>query len=397
MRYLAWGTCGVTAALAAGRLGLALVDPQSATPDEPLGWRVPLAAFDAVIMLLLSALGAVVALRRPGNAIGWILCTIPVSLGMLLVSSHVYESLAADQPDGLATALVAWLAGWIWIPFAVPALALFPLLFPTGRPLSRRWRKVGWMAAAACPALFVGIAFAPGRLEDRPVENPLGVGGTPGNVVEMIGGLGFGLMIVAILSSVVSLFIRFRRSHGEERQQLKWVTAAAGLFVVTFAFPTDEVAGEAGFGVLLLGLVLVEATVAIAMLRYRLYDIDVVINRALVYGPLTATLAGVYIGTVLLLQSALSGFTEGSSLAVAASTLAVAALFSPVRSRIQAAVDRRFFRRRYDAARTLEAFGARLRDEIDLDSLDGELRAVVTGAMQPAHVSLWLRRPEATP
>jgi hypothetical protein len=208
--------------------------------------------------------------------------------------------------------------------------------------------------------------------------------------------MGFAMMIAGMFAAAASLVIRFRRSRGEERQQLKWVTAAAALFVVIFVTPSDQIAGDdVGFATLLVGLLIIAGAVAIAMLRYRLYDIDVVINRTLVYGALTATLAAAYLGGVLLLQLALRPLTESSNLAIAGSTLAVAALFRPARSRIQHAVDRRFYRRKYDAQRTLEAFSARLRDQVDLGALNSELSAVVTETLQPAHVSLWLRASEA--
>jgi hypothetical protein len=390
----------VTVTLAAARLGLAIVDPESSsTASDPLvpGGGIPVAAFEALVLTALGVIGAVVASRQPRNVIGWILCAIPVSLGLLILSSHVYWALALDHPEGSDTAaLVAWLASWIWIPAMIPALTLFPLHFPSGRLLTSRWRPIVWVAIAACPAVFIGTAFASGRFEDYPVENPLGAEGALEVPVQVIGGLGFALMLVAMIASAASLVIRFRRSHGEERQQLKWVTAAFVLFVVIFVTPTDKIAGDdVGFASLLLGLLIIAAAVAIAMLRYRLYDIDVVINRTLVYGALTAILAGVYIGSVLLLQLVLSGVTQDSGLAVAASTLAVAALFRPARSRIQAVVDRRFYRRKYDAQRTLEAFSARLRDEVHLGALTTELSAVVTDTLQPGHVSLWLRVPEA--
>jgi hypothetical protein len=266
---------------------------------------------------------------------------------------------------------------------------LIPLLFPTGMPPTSRWRFVGWGAVAAGGLTVVGSAFAPGSLENFPwAQNPLGIEGFPG---KALAGISFFGCVLAALAAIASLVVRYRRSHGVERQQLKWVTAAGGLLVLSFmagGLLTDSVSEQAGWAALVVGLSIVAVAVAVALLRYRLYDLDVVINRALVYAVLTAMLAGSYFGLVLLLQVVLS---PSSGLAVAGSTLAVAALFRPARSRIQRAVDRRFYRRRYDAAHTLEGFGARLRDEVDLDSLADELSAVVANTMQPAHVSLWVR------
>ncbi len=391
-----WSAFLVAVACAVGRVVLAIVDPESGSAEDPLGGGVPLAVFDALIITLFATVGLVVARKRPTNPVGWVLCVIPPSLGVLLVSNRLYESLAADEPGGSAAGLVAWIASWIWIPFVMPALILFPLLFPTGRVLTPRWRVVLVAVAVAFPLLLIGTAFVPGRLKEYQFDNPFGAPGVLRTPVLIMGYVGFALMIACTLAAAASLILRFRRSRGEERQQLKWVTTAAAVFVLTFALPTDLVVGdEGGFVVILLGLSLVEVAVAIAMLRYRLYDIDLVINRALVYGSLTATLAGTYVGTVLLLQLALSGVTEGSGLAVAASTLAVAALFRPALGRIQRFVDRRFFRSRYDAARTLESFGARLRHEVDLAALSGDLQTVAAETMQPAHVSLWLRGGEA--
>ena len=393
---VAWGLCAATAALAAGRLGLAIADPQSS--DAASGPQVPgggvlIAIFESVVLLALGVIGALVASRRPQNAVGWILCVIPVSLGLLILSAHAYWSLAfAGNRD--AADLTAWLATWIWIPALVSLLALFPLLFPTGRPPTPRWRPVIWVAAVAGMLLFAGVAFARGRFEDYPVDNPLGAG----EAFAVVGGLGFVLMLGASVASLASLVIRFRRSHGEERQQLRWVTAAAALFALIFIgdAPIEALAGDdVGFAWLLLGFLGIAVAVAISLLRYRLYDFDVVINRTLVYGTLTAALAGTYLGSVLVLELALGGLAEDSGLAVAGSTLAVAALFQPARRRIQAWVDRRFYRRRFDSARTLERFGGYLRNEVELDSLSLELRAVVAETMQPAHVSLWLRSAEA--
>ena len=236
--------------------------------------------------------------------------------------------------------------------------------------------------------MMVGFAFTPGEFEDLPAVNPLGLGDPLGTAAEVANGLGFLLLVVGTLTAIASIVVRFRRSRGIERQQLKWVTVGAALL------PLSQVpSGDLGYAGLLLGALVVAGAVAVAMLRYRLYDVDVVINRTLVYGALTAMLAAFYLGSVLLLQVLLRPLTEESNLAIAGSTLAVAALFRPARTRIQAVVDRRFYRHRYDAARTLESFGTRLRDQVALDNLSAELRTVVAETMQPAHVSLWLRAP----
>ncbi|MEO6471046.1 MAG: hypothetical protein ABIR57_04285, partial [Aeromicrobium sp.] len=257
-----------------------------------------------------------------------------------------------------------------------------------GLPPTPRWRPVVWIALAATLFTFIGEAFGPGRFQDYPLDNPFGVG----VVADVVGIVGFLLMAVAAVTSLVSLVVRFRRSHGEEREQLKWVTSAAVVFVIIFAVPTQNFVGDdVEFATLLFGILVIASAVGVAIQRYRLYDIDVVINRALVYGTLTAILAGTYLGSVLVLQLALDKFTAGSGFAVAASTLATAALVRPARARIQAVVDHRFFRRKYDAAQTLERFGSRVRNEVDLESLQSDLRAVVAETMQPAHLTLWIR------
>jgi hypothetical protein len=389
---IAWGACGVTATLAAARLGLAIADPESSSnashPSVP-GGGVPVACFEALVLTALGVIGAVVASRQPRNPVSWIRCVTPLSLGLLVLGVHAFWSFElAGQAD--AAELAAWVSSWVWTPAIFGSFVLFPLLFPTGAPPTARWRPVAWAGAVGCVAMTTGFAFTPGEFEDLPAVNPVGLGDPLGTAAEVANGLGFLLLVVGTLTAIASIVVRFRRSRGIERQQLKWVTAGAALL------PLSQVpSGDIGYAGLLLGALLIAGAVAIAMLRYRLYDVDVVINRAVVYGALTATLAACYLGTVLLLQVVLRPLTEESNLAIAASTLAVAALFRPARARIQVAVDRRFYRRKYDAARTLERFGTRLRDQVALDNLSGELRAVVAETMQPAHVSLWLRAPEA--
>jgi hypothetical protein len=393
---LAWGLCGVTlaAAVVAGVLSIADAGADWAA-ILPAGAKPPsegllLSVLDVAWLVGFAVVGALVATNRPRNPIGWVLGLIPAALVFIIVGETVYYHAARADPDhpGSLSALGLWVANSVWVPAVILVVVVLPLLFPTGRPPAPRWRMVGWAALVGGVLMYAGTAFAAGPLENYPwVDNPLGVGWMP----SWVSWVGFALWVATSLAAGASIVVRFRRSHGVERQQLKWFTTAAALLVGGFvtSFLLSPVIGEvAGWAFIALGLLGVDLAVAIAILRHRLYDIDVVINRALVYGALTATLGATYLALVVLIGLAVgrSGF------AVAASTLAVAALVGPARARIQAAVDRRFYRRKYDAQRTLEAFAARLRDEVALDTLDSELRGVVRSTMQPAHVSLWLRR-----
>ncbi len=366
-------------------------------PSRIAGVGVPeshpaLATFETIMLALFAGIGALVASRRPRNPIGWLLLTTAVSFGVLLLSERLaWHGLLADRAVGDGVSRWLWLANWAWIPAVVPVFTFLPLLFPTGRPLSRRWGRVLWATTVAAGLLLAGYALAPGPLQNTPaVDNPFGAG----RAATLMAGLGFALVAAAALASVASLALRFRRSHGVERQQIKWVWAAGALLVASFVVSSvvqGLVGEELSWAILLTGLLGVPAAVGVAVLRYRLYDIAVVINRTLVYGSLTAALALFYLASVLLLQLLLRPLTEQSSLAVAVSTLAVAGLFRPARRRIQELVDRRFYRKKYDAARALESFSARLRDEVDLDTLSAELRALLQDTVQPSHVSLWLR------
>ena len=383
MRVAAWALLATYVAIAGA--GVALVIFQGASTD----------GLGALAFGGFAGVGALIALRRPGNAVGWILLGIAIAFAAG-ETALVYVS----EPSNPGRVPVAWVAGWmanVWFGLAVIFL---PLLFPHGRLPSPRWRPVLWLGVAEIVFGAGSSALAPGPLELRPgimIENPLGVAG---GVVEVASTLGTVLGAVAVVLAAASVVVRLRRARGAERQQLKWfayvgVLAAACLFVAVLV---GSVLGDPneGFAVLatvawLSGLALLAfglpAATGIAILRHRLYDVDVVIRRTLVYAALTATLGATYLGLVLLVGLAVGE----SNLAIAASTLAVAALFRPARARIQAVVDRRFYRRRYDAAQTLEAFGARLRDELDLDSLGADLRDVVRDTVAPAHISLWLR------
>ena len=351
----------------------------------------------AALVLAFSTVGALIVARRPGNAIGWILCAAGLTIGATtLASGYAVFSLAG--PSRLpGTEWAAWFAYWIWVPGVGPAMTFGLLLFPDGRLPSRRWRVVGWLAVLALATLAFGSAFTPGPLSDYPeVTNPLGLALLKESVLED-GGVGWVLLPASVVISAVSIAVRYRRATGEERQQIKWFVFASVLLAVGWS--AQNVTSGSGelqvtFSYLLgiTSLLGIPVAVGIAILRHRLYDIDHIINRTLVYGALTAMLALVYLGGVVLLQQAFRGLTgQESQLAIVASTLAIAALFNPLRGRIQTFIDRRFYRRKYDARKTLEAFSNKLREETDLDALNNEMVGVVRETMQPAHISLWLR------
>jgi hypothetical protein len=345
---------------------------------------------DAVIVPIAATVGALIFARVPRNPIGWIFLGVALLGGLTaLLAGYADMALLADAGSRRLGDVSADTTHWLWGPVTLIPVTFGLLLFPDGRLPSRRFRAFPWLAGVGIVALsaLVGLNSVDEGWRGADAQS----GDRTGALPAVLGVLSTAVL-PALIAAVAAVIVRFRRSSGEERQQLKWLTyggtiAAAVLFVAGTVFD-----GNAGAGVVIAAaLASIPLWIGIAILRYRLYDIDVVINRTLVYGVLTATLAGIYIGSVLLLQLLMSGLTKDSGLAVAGSTLAVAALFRPVRSRIQQAVDRRFYRRKYDAARTVTQFGSQLRTEVDLDALGGALRGIVTETMQPAHVSLWLR------
>jgi hypothetical protein len=356
-------------------------------------------AFFGLALLAFPSVGALVASRRPGNPIGWILVGLGAMFAIAAFTSEYATYALLTEPEALPGGeAMAWLSSWLFLaPLILTGTLLF-LLFPEGRLLSPRWRPVLLLALGGIALSVFAEMFGPHELQDfEPMKNPYAVGGAGAEAAfGWAANIGFVLMFCTLLASVASILLQFRRARGIERQQLKWVASAAGLMGIAW------VSGPALFwwigdgdgpweAVVVLAITAIPIAAGVAILRYRLYEIDQIVNRAVVYGALSALLAGLYFGIVLALQEVFSGFAGGSDLAIAVSTLAVAALFRPVRSRIQAFVDRRFYRRRYDAQQTLEAFSSRLRDEVDLDALAGELRGVVQETMQPAHVTLWLR------
>jgi hypothetical protein len=397
--WIAWSLCAVSVALMALALALLLLSGSAALPSE-LGslWGT---AVQITVDFALPILGGLIASRRPDNLIGWIVCAAAVANAMDYFADGYATYALLAEPNSLPGGLVtAWVSNWVPM-LALGLLPFFLLLFPTGRLPSRRWRPVAVFAVLVYVVLPVGYAVLPGPLITFPsVENPLGHEGAAGEIVPGVGRVSaWMLFVLTSLVSLVSLVLRFRRSRREERQQIKWVAYAAAIIAAYLL--VDSIFGEAldPISPILSAIFFGSLWVAIgvAILKYRLYNIDLLINRTLVYGALTAILAAVYFGGIVVLQRLFVVLTGGkSTLAVVASTLVIAALFNPLRRRIQSFIDRRFYRRKYDVTKTLETFSAKLREETDLDALSDDLVGVVRETMQPAHVSLWLR-PDSPP
>ncbi|MCY7302060.1 MAG: hypothetical protein LH654_03310, partial [Thermoleophilia bacterium] len=345
-----------------------------------------------------ACVGALVAARQPLNPIGWLL----EGIGLALAVAHACDSTIdyglahpGQVPSLGSFALVSSLAFGGF--FALLILVL--VLLPNGRLSSRRWRFV-----PAGLALLVAINLAsivrPGLFDDwdkQGIRNPLGIEAL-GSLFSVLNQALILLTFLLLLLSIVSVVLRFRRSVGVERAQLRWIAAAVaatGITMVTMvvgsAILGDRRAADILWAAAIVSISFIPIGIGIAVLRYRLYEIDRVISRTLVYAAVTVVLGASYVGLVLLGQAVFSSFAGGSNLAIAVSTLLVAALFLPVRGRVQRLVDRRFYRRRYDVERTLESFGARLREQIELEGLRHDLVAVVGETMQPAHVAVWLR------
>ncbi|HEY8731340.1 MAG TPA: hypothetical protein VIN69_05115 [Candidatus Limnocylindria bacterium] len=364
--------------------------------------------FGAFLLPLLSQLvyvgvGLLLTLRLPRHPVGWLLLWAG-ALFQLAFAAGAYKWAAFIRAPGtLPLGEVALLIGIAWLP-ALGCLFLAIMLFPTGRPPSPRWRLPVALVVMATALGLVAELLGPREFPVQPspfgsqgalpltVANPLAIDGP---LATLLGYVGL-FPLVVYLIPVAAVLVRFRTAAGTERQQLKWFAYAASIVMVFFVATGFGLFSYLG-GVLasLVAVVvmdLIPISVAIAVLRYRLYDIDLLINRTLVYGATTAVIGGAFFGGIVLLQTVLRPFTAGSELSVAASTLVSFALFQPLRRRIQRAVDQRFYRSRYDAVRTVDAFSERLRDEVELDALRGDLLTVVGDTMQPAHASLWLRR-----
>jgi hypothetical protein len=409
--WLAWSLAGLSLAMFVATIPLWFL---ARSADLPSSWRADIGVgglVGGVLFLAFPLVGALIASKRPKNAVGWLCLAIGLlwTLGGML---DYYGYYGAAMPGSVPFPVgAAGISNWLWVP-AVGLLGTYVLLlFPDGSLPSRRWRPLAWLSGAVILLLSLGVMLSSRRLDNLVgVRNPFGIEGAHWLTVGAYAVLP--LLPLCMLASALSLVLRYRHSSEEERQQIKWIAFAASVVVVLYAiamiasffFPADSwtTAGSVWWLNLLTYAVLssfalVPMAVGIAVLKYRLYEIDIIINRALVYGSLTATLVALYFGGIVVSQRVFVALTgEQSTLAVVASTLLIAALFTPLRRRIQGFIDRSFYRRKYDAAKTLEGFAMKLRDETDLEALSDDLVGVVRETMQPAHVSLWLR-PEASP
>jgi len=379
---LAWTLCGVALALISLTLLLIVLGWSTPLPGGWTPWRDQAVSLAGVIGA--PILGGLIASRRPRNPYGWLWLgfALGLTLQRLAEAYSAYALVVVEPGLLLAPRTISYLVG-LGGPVALTLVPFLLLLFPTGRLPSRRWRFLAWTLITS-EVVFLALSLFFG--------SPDQVGGA----ITVITFVVVSMIFATVVLSALSLVVRYRRASGVERQQLKWFALAAVLVVshlVGILLGLDRLLGGALSNVLEAaantGLY---AAVGIAILRYRLYDIDVIINRALVYGPLTAMLAAVYAGTVVASQYGFRILTgQESQLAVVASTLAIAALFVPLRRRVQDFIDRRFYRNKYDAHKTLEAFSARLREETELDALTSDLAGVVRDTVQPVHVSLWLK------
>jgi MFS family permease len=383
-----WTALGVVVLLLAGMTLLA-----SLGPGDP-NFRRDLAGFIGFICAFgaFGLVGALIIWQRPGNTLGWILATIGL-LAAWGASADTYVDQASD--GGLLYFASVWISLWYWFPLLGLTLVFTPLLFPDGRPPSPRWRFVVWGASSSLVLIAFLAAFRERiAFQGISMDNPVGIPGIEDPEKSTLGSVLFGFFLLFLALALASVVVRYLRSGDVQRQQIKWLLLATVLSALMVFF--EEITGieldtEVPFAI---SIALFPLAIAVAIFRYRLYDIDVIINRALVYGALSASLVLIYVGCVVGLQYAFRTLAgEDSQLVIVASTLVIAALFNPLRRRFQSFIDRRFYRHKYDARKTLESFGARLRQETDLDTLGGDLVSVVRETMQPEHVALWLREP----
>ena len=346
-------------------------------------------ALPMVASVSFASMGTLITSRRPSNAVGWIFSFLGINLS-LSAAAGAYAAAVLGQPAQIPWGtLAAWFGSWSWFLFVAPAVVALPVLYPTGRPVGPRWSVLLWIAVCATFIGIVGRALQPGPLNAPGYdENPFGSAALEGPA-GLLFHAGIATVLACMVGASVSLIVRLRRARSIERQQLLSFFFIAALLPITMG--VAEVGVVPAQTLLIVLIAALPLATGFAILRQGLYDIDIIIRRTLVYGGASAVLGVLYFGAIAFLQFLLAPFTSGSDLAVAGSTLAVAAAFQPVRRRFQVAVDRRFYREKYDAARTVDRFGARLRDEVDLPALELELLTVVSETVRPAHTGLWLR------
>jgi len=391
--WLAWGTWVLYVAIAI----VTLLFQMKNAPSELLS-----DIFNALVLLAFATVGSLIASRRPQNPIGWIFCisTLLWALGNVLQEYAVYAlfTVPGSLPAGaLMGVFGGWAGGMGWFLM----LTFLLLLFPNGHLPSPRWRPLAWLIVVLLAAYSIAFLLAPTNNQSGPdprlatVRNPMGIS-SANDLLDLLTGLIPLVLIATIIACIVAVVLRFRRARGEERQQLKWfaygMTLSILMLIVIVILIFSNVNGGASSTLFYLAVICIPISAGIAILRYRLYDIDVLINRTLVYGLLTATLLGTYLLLVFGGQYLLASFFGPSNAVVlVVSTLLVAALFQPLRQRMQQLVDRRFYRSKYDAARVVARFSETLRQEMNLDQLCEQLVTVVQETVQPTHLSLWLR------
>jgi len=346
--------------------------------------------FPAIFAFTFTWAGANLAWRRSGNAVGWLLLWVGTVAGtQVFVTEYSIVGVVGRAEPLTGAVFCGWIASWVWLT-EVTAIAVFLLqLFPDGHFVSRWWRAVAWFGALSAVAGAFILAFSSGPLNNAPhINNPYPLFDDPRSrsFYFVMGGVA-----LAGIGSAASLFVRYRRARGVERQQLKWLAFEAIVIAISVVVGSFYQTEKWPSVFLISAMALAPVMVGVAVVRYRLYEIDTVINRAIVYGATTALIAAAFFAGIVVLQTVLRPFTSGSEIAVAVSTLTSVALAQPLRARIQGFVDRRFYRARYNAARTLDAFSDRLREEVDLDAVRADLLDAVRDTMQPAHASVWLR------
>ena len=400
--WLAWSLYGLVICLSITWSGVSLLRQGGSRNAVHLASEALISLAAPVVFAIVAAL---IVSRQPRNTIGWLLM-VPVGLYMVgaPIENYIGHVAPSSPTPTVPLLLMLWFNTWNWLLLIFPLLFI-PLLFPNGRPPTLRWRWVS-VAAIAWATLFVLLATLSQKIHtnttpDIVFDNPIGVLGE--DTVQLLVGVWILGLVVLVVACAAALFVRYRRARETEREQIKWLLYACAVFLVVFVGGfVSGLGGAASLGGYIWGIffglsvITLPAAIGIAILRYRLYDIDILINRTLVYGSLTVALVALYFGGVAALQRVFVAFTgQQSTLAVVASTLAIAALFNPLRRRVQGFVDRRFYRNKYDAEKTIAAFNSRLREETDLDALCGDLVEVAGESVQPEYVSLWLRLEKA--